>query len=442
MKKHYILLFIVSLLCEKMILAQAPLIFDNMNIHEMQGEDQLPSSTIQTIYQYYLDHQDLTPSESELRDMPRNSSIPSNMEEIYFDHVWLNIAEYCWLEGDHYSTAVGQSVGLNIPDRKQGNLFMLFDNLKDDSRHVIDARAMRGFDHEPLMVTKVKNNFYLTEKSKQNKSDGDYQLIVDYRDGVMFYENTFSGKPGDFTTFRRFRYAALGIPKSLLEETNASNMPVISSTLELLQFDTKGGGWKPHVKRTNSPSKPVYQSKPAYQSKLPVYVEEELEEVEEINRPQVAVCAKPAAIGDMLSQEDLMALRPGQRIASGLNEELYKSDWLELGGLMWYQGESYWGNSSEAPLYRFSRDGGVSEYEVKLADAGKKSPKFINTLSNDVFNLTKRGNFVFISNGEEGNDRIEYTVLSYDGNILVLDEFDGISGIRVRKVLKATARVR
>lgn len=431
-----------SLLFVESNVAQTSLIFDNVDVSAMQGEDQFASSTIQTIYQYYLDNLDKTPSENELQNWPRNSSIPSNMEEIYYDHVWLNIAEYCWLEGDHYSTAENQSVALHIPDRTHGTLFMLFDNLKDEHRHVIDARAMRGFDHSPVVVTKVKSNYYFLQKSMLNKPDGEYQLIVDYRDGLLIYENTFTGKPGDFTTFRRFRYAALAIPKSLLEETDASSMPVIASTVPLMQFDLKAGGWKPHLKRSTHGSGQVYHSKPVQQTKPSVQIEDvDVYDMEDEGKP-VAVCAKPAAIGEMLSQEELMALRPGQRISDGLNDALYNSDWLELGGLMWYQGESYWGNSTTSPMFRFSRDGGIKEYEIALKDAGKKSPKFIASVSDDVFHLTKRGNFIFISNNEDDEDRVEYTVLSFDGQILVLDEFDSISGIRVRKVWKATPRLK
>ena len=416
--------------------SQSPLVFDNVEVTALQRDDQLASSTIQTIYQYYLDNKSKTPSESELRDMPRSSSIPSNMEEIYYDNVWLNIAEYSWLEGDHYSTAHNSSVALHIADRSSGNIRLLFDNLKDEYRHVIDARAQGSFDKLPVIVTKVKNNYYFVEKPYLNTSKADYQLIVDYKDGLLIYENTFTGKAGDFDSFRRFRFAALAIPKSLLIKANTSNMPLIQSDVPLMQFDVKGGGWTPHLKRTTGSAQQVSIAKPRHEPR-PV-----ASNVEQDNFTEVAVCAKPTVVGEMLSEDELKSLRPGQRIKNGLDEDLYLFDWLELGGIIWYQGEEFWSNTVNAPVYRFNREGGINEYEAAINNAEVKAPQFVSSLAYDEFYVTKRGNFTFITNGEDGGDRIEYTVLKYDGTMLVFDEYDEVSGIRVRKVCKAIKRVK
>jgi hypothetical protein len=411
--KLYILITSSVLMISISSQSQSNVIYDGVDITPLKFDDPLPQQSARKVYDIYQNKQHLLPSVQGLIAMKRNTNLPSNMEEIYFENNWLEVEHHWFNDPD---TEPFQSFNFGtvlVPDRKRGTLKLQYRHVINPGRPNPELVGMDTFDGVHENFETHSNYTYRHSYDPTDIPPDSYSVIVDYRDGMLVLENTFTGKIGDFTSKRRYRVVYLAIPKAIFSNQNF----YIDSSIDSDEDDeiTPSISYQesvPFIQTTQS-SRPVSKNSQAIANAY-------------FNQSD----AMPTA-------QNLKSLRPGQSIPDDLFSDLFNYDWLELGRFEWYNGETYTANHHRMDIVSFDRSAPSRRYSATLSREHKTATvQYLDQWIDEPVKLSKKGNFTYIVT----NSEILSSVISYSNRTLILDQKDPITGAVYRLVYLAVEK--
>lgn len=400
----------VALLITASLHAQSDLMYDGVDLTKMKRDDALPLSSAQELFDYREARRQLIPTDSAaFRNMARNPDIPENIEEIYFSYNWLEVSRSFYLAPESFE-CYGKDLyeaDYLITDRKRGDLRLW---LRSWHEGIVEPYIdlVSDFTTPHTFVRKGKY-FYRYSKDPDDIPQDEYNAIVDYKNGILTLEITFSGKVGDFTSLRRFRKAYMAVPKTLMQSN--SNSTVGNST---------AGSNPVSVNTANTTSAPIQP--------LLAFRENQLIDGDAAGNLCDAFQTYKSMVPDA---EQVKNMRAGQAIHPGLEDDLYDYDWIEYAYNAQSNGSRLPANQPTMQMLRFHPQAGTYLFSLTPASGNKGAQlRYLNNWNQAVTSVMRQGSFTYLASGNQP----VMTVVSYDSNVLIVDEKEAVSGAVYRRV--------
>lgn len=417
-RKLFIALF-CSVFILKTVKAQSDNYFDGTDITSLEEDALLPTSSAKKVMAIYDANEHLFPAMKDYKDLPKTTSLPANFEDIYFQNNWLEVSSYWYMEDleenegpyDDYLDGF-----LWVTSRDKGTAELQYRHRINPGRPDPQIAYYGNFDGNIERIKKV-GNYYYRHTVYKGKSEENYSVIVSYQNGILILENSYTGKVGDFTSKRRFRNVYLAIPKSM---GTTSSVPV-STTTPVTQ--------------------PVSVSAPSsnYADGIPVQPLLSFPENCTINGMSANNLRDNfyLQLPDFPTAEALKSMRPGKPVTPALEYDLYDYDWLEVARYEWYNGDRYMLNSLQSELLRFHPQAGTYQFELEHpGETMDAKLRYRNNWEKRTTTVSRQGMYTYLSlNGQPAR-----TVVSYEDNLLVVDEKDPVSGSVFRMVYLAVPK--
>ncbi len=156
---------------------------------------------------FYEANKHKIPQEQTIKNMPINSNLPTDIGKLLYEYDFLQVADYAF-NPDPAETGykIAQSQ-LNIERHyktKGKSTFALFDKIRE-------LKFVENYPSTTYTILKRGAYFYYTDANGTIESE--HCPVVDYKDGFLIIDMTFSGKINDLSNPLRFRNVYMLVPK-------------------------------------------------------------------------------------------------------------------------------------------------------------------------------------------------------------------------------------
>lgn len=400
--------------------AQADNYFDGTDLTSLQDDALLPVASAKKVMAIYEANKHRIPSMKDYRDFPKTTSLPANFEDIYFSNNWLQVSSYWYIDDLAQNEEMNDFFDefLWVTSRDKGTAELQYRHRYIPGRPDPEIAYYENFNGNLERIKKVGNYYYRHTKYARPGAGENYSVIVSYDDGILILENSYTGKVGDFTSKRRFRNVYLAIPKAM--GSSQTNDPVVTHNSD------------PYV----NPATPASTQNDSYYPVQPVL---SFRENSYINGMAANNLRDNffLELANIPQSEALRNMRPGRPITPNLEYDLYDFDWMEVARFEWYNGERYVLNSLSSEMLRFHPQAGTYRFDLQHpGETMDAKLRFLDNWEKQVTKVQRQGQYTYLS---LGNLPVR-TVVSYENNMLVMDERDPVSGSVFRMVYQAVPK--
>ncbi|TAE76261.1 MAG: hypothetical protein EAZ85_00615 [Bacteroidetes bacterium] len=181
---------------------------DDNNIY--QPQEYLSKEYAQKIEDFYWANKHKILGEATLKSMKFNTNLPADINDIFSKYDFLEVANYFFHPTEPGYTLADNPISLERHHSTKG--ILKFQLIRSPTKSFpAELRYMDNASNSPQKIVKKGTHFYYCDKNE--KKSPTYSPVVDFKDGLLIIDVTYSGALNDLSNPRRFRKVFMLVPK-------------------------------------------------------------------------------------------------------------------------------------------------------------------------------------------------------------------------------------
>ncbi|TAG05740.1 MAG: hypothetical protein EAZ44_02955 [Cytophagia bacterium] len=173
----------------------------------------IENGVAEKIKEVYNANKHKIPNEQALKNMSLNTNLPNNLTDILYQTDWLEVGNYFFHPTEPGYSRMRTETRLRRFHSTKGILAFRF-KLPDNDIYPPVVEYVDEMNGTPVIIQKTGTHFYYQDNRKPEVNRKiSYKPVVDYKDGILIVDFTYSEALNDFNNVRRFRQVLMAIPK-------------------------------------------------------------------------------------------------------------------------------------------------------------------------------------------------------------------------------------
>lgn len=424
--------------------------FGNLNLKTAKFDDSISNRTAWKFLNEFNKRKHHVFSEQQMLNVTRRKDLNlTELDKLYNENIWVNIADYMYLDPPSYKY-LSQNYSVKFNDKINGEAEFDFKShyYSETENPYMYSRGPMVKNH--LQFVKIGGYTYLkkAETTNDQKTQYDHQNILTFTKDYIIIEFTHSGKPGDFTSKRRFRNQLISIPKSLFFSSDGREIndyaysPDYNNSQEnISELNQDQLNYQIEQAEPNFSESEGYLSYNGSDTRLPIIPTIHYAPNTKLNSESANIYYSNAIyLNEFIPDAQMLRqMRPSTSINEKLGNDIYDFDFIELARYEWYNGEHFIKNDSYFEILRFHPQQGIHSFTLKYQNL-QPNLTYNNNHRKDIVRVKKSGPFYRLTNSKSGENKIEYLIVSYENDVLIIDQIDAITNSKFRIVYGAIAQ--